>query len=59
MFEENINILVIRYKIGAGPFYFWFPSVCEMISWGPCFLLIRIQKLIPLVLISMYSSFMI
>lgn len=55
-FEEIINILVIRYKIGAGPFYFWFPSVCEIISWGSCLLLIRIQKFIPLVLISIYSS---
>lgn len=56
IFESAINILVLRYKMGAGPFYFWFPSVCRIISWGACFLLISIQKLIPLILISIYSS---
>jgi len=56
VFEEVINVLVIRYKIGAGPFYFWFPSICDIISWGSCFLLMTFQKLIPMVLISLYSS---
>lgn len=56
LYEDIINILIVRYKIGAGPFFFWFPSVCDEISWWACFVLISFQKLIPLVLISIYTS---
>lgn len=55
-YEDIINIIIIRYKIGAGPFFFWFSSVCDMITWWPCFMLMSFQKLIPLILVSIYSS---
>lgn len=56
VFMDYINGVILAYKIGGGPFYFWFPSLCAGINWNSCFLLIRIQKIIPLILISIYSS---
>lgn len=47
---------LLRYKIGAGPFFFWFPSVCSGISWMSCFFLITFQKLIPLIILSIFIS---
>jgi len=29
---RNISPFILRYKMGGGPFYFWFPSLCERIS---------------------------
>lgn len=49
---DYIILIILRYKMGAGPFYFWFPSVCDGLEWGCCFLLITIQKVLPLLLIS-------
>lgn len=60
--KEYLDIVlcvVLRYKIGAGPFFFWFPSICGGISWISCFILIRVQKLIPLLLIGMFLSWII
>nr|QNV12042.1 NADH dehydrogenase subunit 2 [Linyphia triangularis] len=51
-----INGLILSYKMGTGPFYFWFPSLCEGISWISCYLLMTIQKIIPLMLMSLSSS---
>lgn len=53
-FVNEVTSLILGYKIGAGPFFFWFPAICSNISWGSCFLLIRIQKIIPILLISFY-----
>lgn len=49
---DYVILGVLRYKIGRGPFFFWFPSLCERLSWGRCFLLITVQKVLPLILIS-------
>jgi NADH-quinone oxidoreductase subunit N len=49
-------LLVLSYKIGAGPFFFWFPSVCSGISWFSFFILISFQKIIPLILIRFLIS---
>lgn len=49
---EIIRLLVLRYKMGGGPFFFWFPSICENLGWGCCFILITVQKILPLLLIS-------
>lgn len=49
---DYVVLTVLRYKIGGGPFFFWFPSLCERLEWGRCFLLITIQKILPLLLIS-------
>lgn len=48
-FLKEIIILVMRYKMGAGPFFFWFPSFCEGIRWLSCILVMSLQKIIPLV----------
>lgn len=53
---DFINRLVLSYKVGGGPFYFWFPSLCEGIRWDSCFFLITIQKIIPFILISLFLS---
>lgn len=46
--------ILLCYKIGGGPFYFWFPSICRRIRWWSCFYLITFQKLIPIILISLF-----
>jgi len=51
-----IICLLLRYKIGAGPFFFWFPSVCSGISWVSCFILISFQRVIPLIIIGIFLS---
>nr|YP_626389.1 NADH dehydrogenase subunit 2 [Trichonephila clavata]AAS15719.1 NADH dehydrogenase subunit 2 [Trichonephila clavata] len=48
-----VMIFILSYKIGAGPFFFWFPSVCSGISWSSCFLLMTFQKILPLLIISL------
>lgn len=51
--------LVIRYRIGAAPFYFWFPTVCRGLNWLSCLVLLSIQKIIPLILIALFIRWMI
>lgn len=50
-FIEDIFILILRYKIGVGPFYFWFPSLREGLGWVRIYFLITLQKIIPLIII--------
>lgn len=50
----SIIILILRYKIGAGPFFYWFPSLCSGIGWDSCFILILFQKILPLLFISLF-----
>lgn len=45
---EVVCSLILRYKIGGGPFFFWFPSVCSGISWIGCYMLMTLQKFLPL-----------
>lgn len=59
IFIDIIICLSLRYKLGAGPFFYWFPSVCEGISWLSCFILISVQKVIPLILIIMFISWIV
>lgn len=57
--KRNINLfinIIIRYKLGSGPFFFWFPSLCKRISWFSCFILICLQKILPLIIISLFFS---
>lgn len=53
---DFVMCFLLRYKIGAGPFFFWFPSVCSGISWMSCFFLITFQKIIPLLILSIFIS---
>lgn len=46
--------LILRYRVGAGPFFYWFPSLCSGIGWMSCFILIIFQKILPLLLISIF-----
>nr|QUL60371.1 NADH dehydrogenase subunit 2 [Mictyris thailandensis] len=39
-------------KLGAAPFYFWFPQVMKGLMWPQAFFLASIQKLAPLALLS-------
>lgn len=50
---EILGPIILTYKIGGGPFYYWFPRLCESASWGVCIILMTFQKLIPLVLVRM------
>lgn len=52
-FKERL-ILILRYKIGSGPFFFWFPSFCEGISWNSCVIVISMQKFLPLFFIYLF-----
>lgn len=46
--------LILSLKIGAGPFFFWFPSLCLGLDWISCYILILFQKILPLVLIFIF-----
>lgn len=50
----GILFLILSFKIGAGPFFYWFPSLCSGIDWGSCYILIIFQKIIPLLLIRIF-----
>nr|YP_010022208.1 NADH dehydrogenase subunit 2 [Oxyopes licenti]QOL12223.1 NADH dehydrogenase subunit 2 [Oxyopes licenti] len=56
MYFKEVVCLVMSYKVGAGPFFFWFPSLCSGISWMSCFILMCFQKIIPFILLSMFLS---
>lgn len=53
-FLREIVLLILRYKIGAGPFFFWFPSFCEGIRWYSCILVISLQKVVPLLFVGIF-----
>nr|YP_010987572.1 NADH dehydrogenase subunit 2 [Bledius obscurus]WON65978.1 NADH dehydrogenase subunit 2 [Bledius obscurus] len=40
-------------KMGSAPFHFWFPEVMEGQMWSMCFLLLTIQKIIPLSILNL------
>nr|YP_010406816.1 NADH dehydrogenase subunit 2 [Pardosa pusiola]URC16617.1 NADH dehydrogenase subunit 2 [Pardosa pusiola] len=56
---DFIVCLLLGYKIGAGPFFFWFPSVCSGLSWMSCFVLMSLQKIIPLMIMGIFISWVI
>lgn len=47
-------ILMLSLRVGAGPFFFWFPSLCSGLDWFSCYLLILFQKILPLLLIFLF-----
>nr|YP_010248807.1 NADH dehydrogenase subunit 2 [Phintella cavaleriei]QTT58085.1 NADH dehydrogenase subunit 2 [Phintella cavaleriei] len=47
-------LIMLSYKIGAGPFFYWFPSLCSGVNWLICYFLMIFQKFLPLLLISMF-----
>nr|YP_054518.1 NADH dehydrogenase subunit 2 [Triops longicaudatus]AAT69267.1 NADH dehydrogenase subunit 2 [Triops longicaudatus] len=58
-FSNSIFILMITtsllLKLGASPFHMWFPMVAEGLSWSKFLILATIQKINPLVLLSIIS----
>lgn len=50
----GIIIIFLRLKIGAGPFFFWFPSLCSGLDWISCYILMLFQKVLPLILIFIF-----
>nr|AJR33126.1 NADH dehydrogenase subunit 2 [Cyrtophora moluccensis] len=53
---DFLLLSVLSYKMGGGPFYYWFPSICESLSWLGCFFLMTIQKVLPMMMISLAVS---
>nr|AVE15538.1 NADH dehydrogenase subunit 2 [Mantidae JZ-2017] len=49
---NNMMIIPLLMKVGAAPFHWWLPAVCEGVSWTSCFLLLSVQKMAPLMLMS-------
>lgn len=45
---------VLGYKIGVAPFYIWLVSVCNSLEWLSLFILLTLQKIIPLILINFF-----
>lgn len=56
---DSITRVVLRLKLGAAPFYYWFPRLIDGIDWFRAFLLIRVQKIIPLFIMRMFNRVMI
>nr|WMV00350.1 NADH dehydrogenase subunit 2 [Maoricicada mangu] len=53
MIDLNYMIMIsLMIKIGCPPFHFWYVSVIEGLSWMVCFILMTIQKVIPMVMLS-------
>lgn len=52
---NELRVVVLRFKLGSGPFYYWFPRVVEGIGWWRSFFLMRFQKFIPLYVICRYK----
>nr|ADD62144.1 NADH dehydrogenase subunit 2 [Takobia yixiani] len=50
-------MLVLFIKLGAAPFYHWFPGVVAGVDWGPGFILMTWQKVAPLILVGYFFSF--
>lgn len=44
-------------KLGAAPFHSWFPRVRSLLSWDVFYILLTIQKINPLLVISLFFSF--
>nr|YP_010868375.1 NADH dehydrogenase subunit 2 [Caridina pseudogracilirostris]WGU19661.1 NADH dehydrogenase subunit 2 [Caridina pseudogracilirostris] len=45
--------MALLLKMGAAPFHFWFPPVVQGITWPQCILISTIQKIAPMLLLSM------
>nr|YP_009554221.1 NADH dehydrogenase subunit 2 [Mesabolivar sp. ITV1036I1]YP_009554247.1 NADH dehydrogenase subunit 2 [Mesabolivar sp. ITV1036I3]QBA91977.1 NADH dehydrogenase subunit 2 [Mesabolivar sp. ITV1036I1]QBA92003.1 NADH dehydrogenase subunit 2 [Mesabolivar sp. ITV1036I3] len=60
---DYIVEILLWFKLGAGPFYFWYISVLQDFSWGGCFFLMTFQKVPGFVLLwdlgSLYKWFII
>nr|YP_009254373.1 NADH dehydrogenase subunit 2 [Caridina cf. nilotica HMG-2016]ANC75346.1 NADH dehydrogenase subunit 2 [Caridina cf. nilotica HMG-2016] len=51
-----IITLALLLKMGAAPFHFWFPPVVQGITWPQCIMISTIQKVAPMLLLTMVQS---
>ena len=61
LFHPSISLVIIisalLLKLGAAPFHFWFPQIIESLLWPQLIILITIQKIAPLSLIALLSTY--
>nr|YP_009349338.1 NADH dehydrogenase subunit 2 [Agelena silvatica]APZ83998.1 NADH dehydrogenase subunit 2 [Agelena silvatica] len=57
--SDWVSSCILSYKLGAGPFFFWFPSVIDGLNWVGAFFLMTFQKILPLVLLIMFISWVV
>nr|YP_010946661.1 NADH dehydrogenase subunit 2 [Margattea angusta]WGO57379.1 NADH dehydrogenase subunit 2 [Margattea angusta] len=43
-------------KSGMAPLHWWFPSVMEGLNWNNCFIMMTLQKIAPIILLSLLSN---
>nr|YP_010550077.1 NADH dehydrogenase subunit 2 [Ornithodoros phacochoerus]AIZ58640.1 NADH dehydrogenase subunit 2 [Ornithodoros phacochoerus]UYL27145.1 NADH dehydrogenase subunit 2 [Ornithodoros phacochoerus] len=61
-FFEHFNTIILgsmMLKLGAAPFHIWFPQASEGMTYSSFFLLISIQKIIPLHMLTLFQNWMI
>nr|WIL07522.1 NADH dehydrogenase subunit 2 [Aptinothrips stylifer] len=62
VFLMNKNLFItmiitsIFLKMGFFPFQFWVPTVMEGLSWMSCFILLTIQKILPMMILFMITT---
>nr|YP_010586615.1 NADH dehydrogenase subunit 2 [Triaenodes qinglingensis]UZZ44429.1 NADH dehydrogenase subunit 2 [Triaenodes qinglingensis] len=58
MYDNKIFLinLILLMKLGAAPFYFWFPKVMKELNWMTNYLLMTWQKIIPMNLIFYFMN---
>nr|YP_010297083.1 NADH dehydrogenase subunit 2 [Plator insolens]UMI39143.1 NADH dehydrogenase subunit 2 [Plator insolens] len=56
---SDMIVVIMSYKMGAAPLYFWFPSVCSGLGWLSCFMLMTFQSIMPLMLVAMFMSWLV
>nr|QHQ98496.1 NADH dehydrogenase subunit 2 [Microdiplogynium sp. XFX] len=55
-FNNDMIMMSMLMKLGASPFHMWLPQVSEGILWMPNFLLLTLQKFIPLYIMSTLTT---
>nr|UNO53585.1 NADH dehydrogenase subunit 2 [Ixodes granulatus] len=60
VYKTNMLIFLIlmsmMIKLGAPPFHMWFPQISEGLNLYPFFILLTLQKMIPLFIISIFNN---
>lgn len=51
-FSSLIIFLRVRLKMGAPPLHFWLPPFCMYLDWDSILIFLTIQKIIPLIILS-------
>lgn len=52
---DGILLIALALKIGGAPFHAWLPSMSRQIRWGAFYILLTVQKIVPLVILSCYA----